>query len=232
MDRRGREKADASLHALTAPPGLDTTWSCAGPFLGSGPRGFVASTLPGESRAPVPVDDMAGAAIAIGLAIGRLVSGVVSPMDRLRLGYRACMATRATVRSPSASLTGLPLHGTLRIRGREQMRGLAWDRWPETRSPRRTSGIVERMIGMATIRARAPDTEAREPVVPGDPQLVLGLEGVYRALGQGELDPSGEFGGFLHGVISGYERKPGLSRWIDENQPASHHQSRTRSARE
>ena len=35
--------------------------------------------------------------------------------------------------------------------------------------------------------------ETCELVVPGDPGLVFGLESVYGALGEGELDRGGEF---------------------------------------
>ena len=43
------------------------------------------------------------------------------------------------------------------------------------------------------------DAEAREPVVPGDPGLVFGLESIYGALGEGEFDLGHAFCRVFHG---------------------------------
>ena len=51
-------------------------------------------------------------------------------------------------------------------------------------------------------RGLDPDSEAREPVVPGDEGAVGGFKGLDGAFGQGGLDPGGAFcGGGIHGAI-------------------------------
>ena len=69
---------------------------------------------------------------------------------------------------------------------------------PVARPPAATPGAVvdDERLGPGGLDAHP---EADEPVVPGDPGLVGGLEGFDRPLGQGQLDLGGPFsGGGVH----------------------------------